>query len=193
MLGEKHYDRALYLLEQMPLDTLSIAQRWKAMLNVSSRNAMELHAELKKKYQPSGDDVYGMFKVPAPEYVTMMKALAEEIYNSDTTDPEVLKMGREAASVAANFGGFKGSSPKFISSELTLRYARAVYRRAAMTLVNTLGYARKDNDQQKVEAIKALLAKYGIVETDYVENNRDHQRMEQDEREQQEHMKNVSQ
>lgn len=62
-----------------------------------------------------------------------------------------------------------------------------------MTLVNTLGYARKDNDQQKVEAIKALLAKYGIVETDYVENNRDHQRMEQDEREQQEHMKNVSQ
>ena len=51
MLGEKHYDRALYLLEQMPLDTLSIAQRWKAMLNVSSRNAMELQEHMKNVSQ----------------------------------------------------------------------------------------------------------------------------------------------
>ncbi|MGM9713439.1 MAG: hypothetical protein ACI3Y5_04890, partial [Prevotella sp.] len=169
------------------IDTVSIKQRWEAMLNVSGGKAIELHNSLKKKYQPSDDGEIGMFRMPAPEYVTMMKALADVVYASDTNDPDILKMGREAASVAANFGGQHGT---FRSQELSLRYANAVFRRTAKSLVGTLGYARQDNDTRKAAAIEALMQKYGINEADYTDSNPDHQRMSQDEKEQEEHMAN---
>ena len=51
-----------------------------------------------------------------------------------------------------------------------------------------LHVTRKDNDRQKMEALQTVLDKYGIKENDYLDRNRDHQRIVQDEREQQEHM-----
>ncbi|MGM9727202.1 MAG: TlpA family protein disulfide reductase [Prevotella sp.] len=185
LMTEKHYDRALYLLEQMPIDTLSIKQRWEAMLNVWGDKAIELHNSLKKKYQSSDDGEIGMFRIPAPEYVTMMKALADVVYASDTNDPDILKMGREAASVAANFGGQAGT---FRTQELTLRYANAVFRRTAKSLVGSLGYARQDNDTRKVAAIEALMKKYNISEEEYNDISTVHQRMMQDDKEQSEHI-----
>lgn len=74
-MRERHFDRALYLLEQMPLDTVSIIQRWEAMLNVSERQTFELYKELKKKYQDADDSEAAMFRQPAREYVTMMGRL----------------------------------------------------------------------------------------------------------------------
>lgn len=187
MMSEKHYDRALYLLEQMPLDTLSIAQRWKAMLEVSPRKAIELYGELKKKHYNIEDEMQAWTRRPSAEYVAMMKALRDVVYDSSTTDPDILQMGREASSVAANWGG-RGASDSFKGSELTLRYAQALFSRAATSLVGTMRHARKDNDRQKMEALQTVLDKYGIKENDYVDHNRDHQRIVQDEREQQEHM-----
>lgn len=187
LIDEGHYDRALYLLEQMPLDTLSIAQRWKAMLEVSGRKAMELYGELKKAHYDIKDDMQAWNHRPSADYVVMMRALRDVIYESNSTDPDILQMGREAASVAANWDR-RGTSNSFKGSELTLRYARAVYRRAASALVSTMQYARKDNDQSKMAALQALFDKYGIAEAEYAENNRDHRRMEQDMKEQQEHM-----
>lgn len=187
MIAEKHYDRALYLLEQMPLDTISIAQRWKAMLEVSPRKAIELYGELKKKHYNIEDEMQALTLRPSAEYVAMMKALRDVIYDSSTTNPDILRVGCEASSVAANWGG-RGASNSFKGSELTLRYAQALFSRAASSLVGTMQYARKDNDWQKIEALQAVLDKYGINEADYVDRNRDHQRIMQDEREQQEHM-----
>ena len=191
MIAEKHYDRALYLLEQMPLDTLSIAQRWKAMLEVSPRKAIELYGELKKKHYNIENEMQAWTHRPSAEYVAMMKALRDVVYESSTTDPDILQMGREASSVAANWGG-RGASNSFKGSELTLRYAQALFSRAASSLVGTMQYARKDNNRQKMEALQIVLDKYGIKENDYLDRNHDHQRIIQDEREQQEHMKNVS-
>ena len=187
MIAEKHYDRALYLLEQMPLDTISIAQRWKAMLEVSPRKAIELYGELKKKHYNIENEMQAWTHRPSAEYVAMMKALRDVVYDSSTTDPDILQIGREASSVAANWGG-RGASNSFKSSELTLRYAQALFSRAATSLVSTMQHARKDNDRQKMEALQTVLDKYGIKENDYVDHNRDHQRIVQDEREQQEHM-----
>lgn len=187
MIAEKHYDRALYLLEQMPLDTISIRQRWKAMLEVSPRKAMELYGELKKKHYNIENEMQAWTHRPSAEYVAMMKALRDVVYESATTDPEILQIAREASSVAANWGG-KGSPNSFKGSELTLRYAQAVFRRVASSLVSTMQHARKDNDRQKMEALQTVLDKYGIKENDYLDRNRDHQRIMQDEREQQEHI-----
>ena len=189
MIAEKHYDRALYLLEQMPLDTISIAQRWKAMLEVSPRKAIELYGELKKKHYNIENEMQAWTHRPSAEYVAMMKALRDVVYDSSTTDPDILQIGREASSVAANWGG-RGASNSFKGSELTLRYAQALFSRAATSLVSTMQHARKDNDRQKMEALQTVLDKYGIKENDYLDRNRDHQRIVQDEREQQEHMSN---
>ena len=191
LLGDKHYDRALYLLEQMPLDTLSISQRWEAMLNVSGQKTIELYSSIKKKYQGKGDDgMAGMFRQPAREYVVMMSALSDVIYSSDSQDPEILKIGREAASVAANWGGQSRRS-SFKAQELSLRYAQAVYRRSAKSLVTNLKYARQDNDTQKVEVLESILKKYGISEAEYGDVSKDHQRMMQDEKEQSEHIAKI--
>lgn len=188
LLGEKHYDRALYLLEQMPLDTISIAQRWKAMLNVLPMRAIELYKELKKKHYNIENDTEMWTRRPSAEYFAMMKALRDVIYESGSEEPEVLQMGREASSVAANWGGYDAAN-SFKGSELAIRYARSVEKRAVKSLLETKRYT---NDRQKMDAINAIINKYGIVESDYSTVNRDHQRMEQDKREQQEHMKNVS-
>ena len=187
LLRDKHYDRALYLLEQMPLDTLSISQRWEAMLNVSGQKAIDLYLSLKKKFNRNSEDEAGMFRKPDREYVVMMSALSEVIYSSDTQDPEILKIGREAASVAANWGGQSHRS-SFKAQELSLRYAQAVYRRYAKSLVSNLKYARQDNDTQKVEVLESILNKYGISEAEYGDVSKDHQRMMQDEKEQSEHI-----
>lgn len=187
LIAEGHYDRALYLLEQMPVDTLSIRQRWQAMLEVLPRRAIEFYGELKKAHYDIQDGIQAWTHRPSADYVVMMQALRDVIYESATTDPDVLQMGREAASVAANWGG-KGTANSFKGSELTLRYARAVYRRAASSLVSMMQYARKDNDQPKIAALQTLFDKYGITEAECAANNRDHQRMEQDKKEQQEHM-----
>lgn len=190
LLRDKHYDRALYLLEQMPLDTLSISQRWEAMLSVSGQKAIDLYLSLKKKFNRNSEDEAGMFRKPDREYVVMMSALSDVIYSSDTQDPEILKIGREAASVAANWGGQSHRS-SFKAQELSLRYAQAVYRRSAKSLVTNLKYARQDNDTQKVEVLESILKKYGISEAEYGDVSKDHQRMMQDEKEQSEHIAKI--
>ncbi|MGN1156262.1 MAG: TlpA family protein disulfide reductase [Agathobacter sp.] len=190
LLGDKHYDRALYLLEQMPLDTLSILQRWEAMLNVSGQKTIDFYLSLKKKFNGNSEDEAGMFRQPAREYVVMMSALSDVIYANDTQDPEILKIGREAASVAANWGG-QSQRSSFKAQELSLRYAQAVYRRSAKSLVTNLKYARQDNDPKKIEVLEAILKKYGISEDEYGEVSKDHQRMMQDEKEQSEHMAKI--
>ncbi|MGN0283174.1 MAG: TlpA family protein disulfide reductase [Prevotella sp.] len=187
-IREKRYDRALYLLEQMPIDTMSISQRWEALLNFSGRHAIELYISLKEKYNKSADSEAGMFHRPAQEYVTMMTALADIVYDSNNDDPDILKIAREAESVAVNFGGHRGL---LRAQELNLRYANAVFNRTARSLVNSLGYARKDNDTQKIATIEALLKKYNISESENDEISLDHLRMAQDEKEQSEHMARV--
>lgn len=191
MLGEKHYDRALYLLEQMPLDTLSISQRWEAMLNVSGQKTIELYSSLKKKYMGNDTDNVLTFRQPAREYVVMMSALSDVIYAHDTQDPEILKIGREAASVAANWGG-QSQRSSFKAQELSLRYAWAVYERSAKSLVTSLKYARQNNDAQKISVLEAILKRYGISEAEYGETSKDHQRIMQDEKEQKEHQDKLS-
>ena len=190
LIGEKHYDRALYLLEQMPLDTLSISQRWEAMLNVSGLKTIEFYSSLKKKYMGNDTDNVLTFRKPAREYVVMMSALSDVIYANDTQDPEILKIGREAASVAANWGG-QSQRSSFKGQELSLRYARAVYERSAKSLVTSLKYARQDNDTQKIEVLEAILKKYGISEAEYGDVSKDHQRMMQDEKEENEHIAKI--
>ena len=190
LIGEKHYDRALYLLEQMPLDTLSISQRWEAMLNVSGLKTIEFYSSLKKKYMGNDTDNVLTFRKPAREYVVMMSALSDVIYANDTQDPEILKIGREAASVAANWGG-QSQRSSFKAQELSLRYARAAYERSAKSLVTSLKYARQDNDTQKIEVLEAILKKYGISEAEYGEISKDHQRMMQDEKEENEHIAKI--
>ena len=130
------------------------------------------------------------FRKPAREYVVMMSALSDVIYANDTQDPEILKIGREAASVAANWGG-QSQRSSFKGQELSLRYARAVYERSAKSLVTSLKYARQDNDTQKIEVLEAILKKYGISEAEYGEISKDHQRMMQDEKEENEHIAKI--
>lgn len=187
LLSEKHFDRALYLLEQMPLDTLSISQRWEAMLNVSGQKAIELYLSLKKKFNGNSEDEAGMFRKPDREYVVMMTALCDVIYDNNIQDPEILKIGREAASLAANWGD-QSCRSSFKVQELSLRYAQAVYNRSAKSLVTNLKYARQDNDTKKIEVLETILKKYGISEAENEEISKDHQRMMLDEKEQKEHM-----
>lgn len=187
LLSEKHFDRALYLLEQMPLDTLSISQRWEAMLNVSGQKAIELYLSLKKKFNGNSEDEAGMFRKPDREYVVMMTALCDVIYDNNIQDPEILKIGREAASLAANWGD-QSCRSSFKVQELSLRYAQAVYNRSAKSLVTNLKYARQDNDTKKIEVLESILKKYGICESENEEISKGHQRMMLDEKEQKEHM-----
>ncbi|MDO5131005.1 MAG: TlpA disulfide reductase family protein [Prevotellaceae bacterium] len=176
LLSEKHFDRALYLLEQMPLDTLSISQRWEAMLNVSGQKATEIYLSLKKKFNGNSEDEAGRFRKPDRKYVVMMSALCDVIYDNNIQDPEILKIGREAASLAANWGD-QSCRSSFKVQELSLRYAQAVYNRSAKSLVTNLKYARQDNDTKKIEVLESILKKYGISESENEEISKDHQRM----------------
>ena len=187
LLSEKHFNRALYLLEQMPLDTLSISQRWEAMLNVSGQKTIDLYLSLKKKFNGNSEDEAGMFRKPDREYVVMMSALCDVIYDNNIQDPEILKIGHEAASLAANWGD-QSCRSSFKVQELSLRYAQAVYKRSARSLVASLKYARQDNDTQKIVVLESILKKYGISEAENEEVSKDHQRMMLDEKEQKEHM-----
>lgn len=83
-----------------------------------------------------------------------------------------------------HWGGFK-------VQELSLRYAQAVYKRSAKSLVTNLKYARQDNDTKKIEVLETILKKYGISESENEEISKDHQRMMLDEKEQSEHMAKI--
>lgn len=170
--------------------TAGDSQRWEAMLNVSGLKTIEFYSSLKKKYKGNSDEDGLMFRKPSREYVVMMSALSDVIYANDTQDPEILKIGREAASVAANWGG-QSQRSSFKAQELSLRYAQALYERSAKSLVNSIKYARQDNDTQKIETLEGILKKYGISEAEYGEISKDHQRMMQDEKEQKEHIAKI--
>ncbi|MGM9700231.1 MAG: TlpA family protein disulfide reductase [Prevotella sp.] len=190
LLAEKHYDRALYLLEQMPLDTLSIKQRWQAMIGVSSRHAINLYNELKGKYYNIKNPDQAWSFRPAPEYITYLKALRDVVLASnETEDVELLKTAREAANMVVNYGTVKSYTNSLALSELTLRHGRSIFNRAAQGLVRSRSFAQERSyTPEEVQAIEALMAKYGITEKDYGFETLDHQRMKQDDKEQAEHM-----
>lgn len=156
-------------------------------MNVTLKDNTLTILSLKKKFNGNSEDEAGRFRKPDREYVVMMTALCDVIYDNNIQDPEILKIGREAASLAANWGD-QSCRSSFKVQELSLRYAQAVYNRSAKSLVTNLKYARQDNDTKKIEVLESILKKYGISESENEEISKDHQHMMLDEKEQKEHM-----
>lgn len=188
MIAEKHYDRALYLLEQMPLDTISIAQRWQALVNVSPRHAIELYNDLKKKHYNIGETGEVWNKRPSQEYVAYMRALRDVVLASNEAENvELLKIAREAAGVVANWAADRGYTHSLASSELALRHGRAIFSRSARNLISSRSFAKEQKSAPgQLQAIEALMQKYGITEQEYGSISQDHQRMMRDQQEQEE-------
>lgn len=188
LIAEGHYDRALYLLEQMPVDTLSIRQRWQALVNVSPRHAIDLYNDLKKKYYDIGETEEVWNKRPSQEYVSYMRALRDVVLASNEAENvELLKIAREAAGVVANWATDKGYTHSLAASELALRYGRAIFSRSARNLISSRSFAKEQKSAPgQLQAIEALMQKYGITEQEYGSISQAHQRMMRDQQEQEE-------
>lgn len=199
LIVEKHYDRALYLLEQMPEDTTNVEQRMNALLHISPMQLEEYYNKCKAEGEKGRkkDDWHWQ---PSAEYLAQMRAFTNVIYNNKVKDIYLLKAAMEASNLVANWSrpytldnAIKASELRILYGEsLQYRGRQSIYELAKRILSNSAESDDNDicseNDKAKLQQ---LLERYHISEDEFGKLEGSHQKMMQDKKEQAEHMAKV--
>lgn len=199
LIVEKHYDRALYLLEQMPEDTTNVEQRMNALLHISPMQLEEYYNKCKAEGEKGRKKDDWRWQ-PSAEFLAQMRAFTNVIYNNKVKDSYLLRSGMEAATLVANRSRPYKLDNTIKASELRIRYGEAlqysgkesIYEmtRRALGENSESGSERKTSEEEKA-ALKQLIQRYQISEDDFGELNGSHRKMMQDKKEQAEHMAKV--
>lgn len=199
MIAGKHYDRALYLLEQMPSDTTNVEQRMNALLHVAPMKLGDFYEELKAKGE-GGRKKNDWQWQPSAEYLAQMRAFTNVIYNNKVKDSYLLKSGMEAATLVANWSRPYKLVNTIKASELRIWYGEALQHSGKESIYETAKRALDDsegsaNDARYSEEDKAtlrqLLQYYHITDEEFGKMEGSHRKMMQDKKEQAEHMAKV--
>lgn len=198
-IAEKHYDRALYLLEQMPEDTTNIQQRMTALLYVAPMKLGDYYDELKAKGE-AGRKKNDWQWQPSTEYSVQMRAFANVIYNNNVKAPYLLKKAMEAASFSANWARPYKKENSIKASELRIWYGEALQRSGKESIYEMAKQALAENgdstsgknvSEEEKTLLRQLLQRYHISDGDFGKVSGSHLKMAQDEKEQAEHMEKV--
>lgn len=199
MIADKHYDRALYLLEQMPSDTTNVEQRMNALLHVAPMKLGDYYDELKAKGE-GGRKKNDWQWQPSAEYIVQMRAFTNVIYNNKVKDSYLLKSGMEAARVVANWSRPSKLDDAIKASELRIWYGEAlqhsgkesIYEMAKRALDDPEGSANDARYSEEDKAtLRQLLQYYHITDEEFGKMEGSHRKMMQDIKEQAEHMAKV--
>ncbi len=160
-MEQKEYLKALYLLEMMPDMAESSAYRYICMLNVGAFDkAVTYFKELQKKYEQDKSEENAYNWKPSREYVEIMKAIGEAVYNSGRGELEILKNGIYAMGICID-----ADVDNFIYFEkaglLRIRYAES-YRRSGIGLLKEalLRVNESGNNIEDKARIEKLLESY---------------------------------
>lgn len=199
MIAEKHYDRALYLLEQMPSDTTNVEQRMTALLHVAPMNLGDYYEELKASGEGSRKKDDWQWK-PSAEYLAQMRAFTNVVYKNKVKESYLLKYGMEAATLVANWSRPSTFKKAIMASELRIWYGEAlqhsgkqsIYEATKRTLDESenSGNPKRYSEEDKA-MLRQLLQRYHITDEEFEEINGSHRKMMQDKKEQAEHMAKV--
>lgn len=189
MLREKHYDRALYLLEQMPLDTLTMQQRWEALYHVSDRQMIALYDSLKLKGEANRKGGNDWAWRPSAEYVWQMKSFSRMVYRSDSQDLSILKCASDAARLVSNWDWANSCENLAIYGELLIRYGKAMEFHGRRSLLQGLETAKGQGAApEKIEILQRLIERYRISASEFEDKDSSHLQMLRDQQEQSEHI-----
>ena len=187
-MDAKQYDRALYLLEQLPDDTLTSQMRFEALLNLDGRRAHEYFEDFRKKYAPEPVSEWQTPKY-TPAYLDMMRFVRDRIYEGGTTDRTLLNDGCQAARTLMNTFGKRTVTDYRRLGELTCRYGNAIKRGGVSWMEDAMRRAQEDKaDPKEIAELKELIEQYKKEDEPLSSS---HLRMLQDKKEQEEHMKRV--
>lgn len=199
LIAEKHYDRALYLLEQMPEDTTNVEQRMAALLHISPMQLEEYYNKCKAEGEKGRKKDDWRWQ-PSAEFLAQMRAFTNVIYNNKVKDTYLLKAGMETASVVANWSRPYALNNAIKASELRIWYGESLQHRGKESIYEMAKRvfskkAESDDDEMTSAEDKAklqqLLERYHISEDEFGKLEGSHQKMMQDKKEQAEHMAKV--
>lgn len=196
MIADKHYDRALYLLEQMPSDTMNVEQRMNALLHVAPMRLGDYYEELKAKGE-GGRKKNDWQWQPSSKYLAQMRAFTNVVYNNKVKDSYLLKSGMEAASVVANWSHPYMLDKVIKASELRIWYGESLQHSGKEFIYEMAKrvFSKKtesdDNEMTSEEdkkKLQRLVERYHIGDDDFNKMSGVHLKMMQDKKEQTEHM-----
>jgi thiol-disulfide isomerase/thioredoxin len=192
LLGEGHAARALYLLEEMPTDTVTDGLRLLALTNYNQQMATKFFNDYKKKYSRQRT-LPGNFVVSdnTAAYVQAMKNFRDAVLALPEAGVEILNCGCTAAnSVMAKEGS---EANNYLALGLMYRrYAEAMQQRGNSYIGQALSVAKQNGADPTVMAnIKQTMEKLHIGENNGLDDTAVHRQMAADEKEQAEHIAKV--
>lgn len=199
MIADKHYDRALYLLEQMPSDTTNVEQRMNALLHISPMQLEEYYNKCKAEGE-KGRKKNDWRWQPSAEFLAQMRAFTNVIYNNKVKDSYLLKAGMEAASVVTNWSRPYALNNAIKASELRILYGESLQHSGKESIYEMAKrvFSKKtesDDNEMTSEEEKAKLQQlmecYHISDDEFGKLEGSQQKMMQDKKEQAEHMAKV--
>jgi thiol-disulfide isomerase/thioredoxin len=189
----KEYDKALYLLETMPEDTVSIPLRLKTLIKCDERQAVDYLIGIQAKYEVGkSKEQYDWSWRPSAEYVSIMRSIGELIYQSDIENADLLKGGCNAIRIVLNAGN--NSHFNYVKlGGLYGRYGKAMYKKGASYLKMAKETAIKNNTSTaEIAQLEKMIKDYGVAGEEYRENEIVRSKMEQDQKEEAEHKQKLA-
>ena len=189
MLKTGHADRALWLLEEMPEDTVTDGLRLLALTSYNTRKATEFFNDYVKKYS-SQKKIGGNFLVKdnTDNYVEAMRQFRDAVLANPKAEVEILKCGREAARSVLTKDG-KTARNYLALGLMYRRYAEAIQSRGNSLIGQALTVAKENGaDPADMAAIKQTMEKLHIHENNDMDDNAVHRQMAADNKEQAEHI-----
>lgn len=187
MIEEGHYDRALYLLQSMPEDSTTVPLHLLALMNYEDRLAPGYVEALMSQYGAKEE-----FAAETPEYVAMMTRVRDVVFDSKTTDTQLLDDACRAARTVTNGRSFAGgpTSDDYLKfGVLRQRYAAGMKQKADRQLFQARRFAQTKGEP--TDLIDHYIKQYNASDEEDEVLSPSHLQMIQDMNEQQEHMKKV--
>lgn len=194
MLNEGHSDRALYLLEELPEDTVTDGLRLLALTGYNQQKASDFFKSYQKKYNRQ-KELGGGFKVEDnnDSYVQAMRQFRDAVLALPEAGMEILKCGREAAhSVLAKDG--KDANNYLAFGMICRRYGEAIQNMGNNYIGQALTVAKENGaDPTDMKRIKQTMESLHINNDNGLSDNAVHRQMVADEKEQAEHIATLKQ
>lgn len=190
LLRDGHADRALYLLEQLPADTLRDHLRLLAILDYSPRLALQAYDDFVayyRKVQNIGDGFE--WEHNSREYVATMRDFRDRVLNMPSAGAELTDKAYRAARSVMTANKYRDVKDIMVAARLRWKYGEAIHNSAAQLMRQALRQADEAKSQEAA-AIRQWMKEHHVTETDS-EMTPSHRQILNDEHEQEEHMKMV--
>ena len=189
LLKDGHADRALYLLEQLPADTLRDHLRLLALLDYSPRMASQAFDDFVAKYRKAKNLGEGFeLEDNSKEYVLAMRDFRDSVLNMTSAGAELTERAYRAARSVMSANQYHDAKDMVKAARLRWRYGETIQKNAASLMRQALHQA---DEAKSPEAgnIRQWMKEHHVSETDK-EMSASHKQILRDEQEE-EHMKTV--